>query len=378
MEVTQMRTTPHGGQPSPGRGEPRRSAARLALAALCGLVATLGSATAAEAETWGSSLASPANVVKTATVDSVYWAAAFANGASATAPFSGDVRSVTVKGRWTGSGSATILFQVLRPQPDGSVKVIATSQPFTMPSTSGTYTFYPTAMSVQQGDYIGLATIGGSFEIASSVPGSKTNDFSGHEQDNNGAIIKPTTVESDVELLLAVDLVAAVTPPPVPTTPPKPEEKKKGPCHCQKLTVKLDPTLINKKHLRPDKHGFGVGFTWRLTCSQGEGGCTGRIVFAPPKIFAGSLPQPSNGLRLNLKVTALECKSACQTSTQGRFEVKVKSRDQLNKMFGRTLAYSLRLTCPGGASSTVRVKVFVDHKGILRLPPPLTHRHGGR
>jgi hypothetical protein len=323
---------------------------------------------------FGSSLSAAATVVKAATADSVYWASAIAGGNSTSAPAAGKVESVTVKGRWTGSGLPTILFQVLRPQPDGSVKVIATSQPWSLSEKSGTYTFKPENMYLQQGDFIGLATLGGGFEIAGSVSGSYTNDFTGHNEDMNGAVIPSSRVviEKDTELLVQIDIK------PTPTTPgsgagegekPKKEEekKKKGPCHCKSLKVKLDGTLLNKKKLRPDKHDFGVGFTWTLTCTEGEGKCEALAVFSPPKILAGTLPAPKKGPRLNLKVVAVKCKSPCTKSNKGRFEVKMLSRDQLNKLFGRTLAFYVVLVCPGGGPNvTEAVRVFVDQKGRLR------------
>jgi hypothetical protein len=79
-------------------------------------------------------------------------------------PSAGTVKSVTIKGYYTGGGYPTIFIQVLRPQPGGSVLVVGTSQPFTLPSTPGTYTFEPTGLTVQAGDYIGVATIGGNYD----------------------------------------------------------------------------------------------------------------------------------------------------------------------------------------------------------------------
>lgn len=348
-------------------------------AALVALAVGLTVASGAADTLWGSTLTGAANVVKKAEADSVYWASAFADGSSATAPAAGQVRSVTVKGHWVAGAYPKVFVQVLRPQPDGSVQVVATSQPFTMPSADGTYTFEPENMFVQQGDYLGLATLGGEIAIASNVSGSTTLDFTGHNQDMNGSIIRPTATESNTELLLRADLVP--TPPPSttpttttrtpPTTQERPKKQKKGkkPCHCERMTVKLDPTLLNKKGLRPDRHAFGVGFTWRMTCSRGTGGCKGTVVFSPPRILAGTLPAPANGLRLNLKKLTFACKSACRTSTQGRFEIKMLSREQLNKLFGHTLAYTVRLICPGGKGATVQVRVFVDQHGVLRAHP---------
>jgi hypothetical protein len=359
-------------RPPTRRQRPARRVLARTCGVICAMLATLAlTAGVSQADTiFGSSLTAAATYVKSATVDSVYWALAIANGNSTTAPSAGKVESVTVKGRWTGGGLPTILFQVLRHQADGSVQVIATSQPFVMPMTLGTYTFKPENMFVQAGDSIGLATIGGTFEIAGGVPGSATNDFSGHNQDMNGAIIRPTTVEKDIELLVQVDLKPLTTGGPAEEQKKKKEEeekKKKAPCHCKALSIKLDPTLLNKSKLRADKHDFGVGFTWKLRCTEGAGGCEALAVFSPPKILAGTLPAPKKGPRLNLKVVSVKCKGPCGKSKTGHFAVKMLSRDQLNKLFGRTLAFYVVLVCPGGGPpTTVPVKVFVDQQGKLR------------
>ncbi len=301
-------------------------------------------------------------MLKSAKEDSVYWTQILANGASAAAPSAGTVKSVTVKGYCSG-GTSTILFQVLRPQPDGSLLVVETSQPFTLPNTPGTYTFEPTGMTVQAGDFIGIATLSGSFLIGTSAPGAATNDFSGHEKDRNGDAIRPTTTEPNVELLLQVDLVP---PPSGGGKPPPPKEEKpppKKPCKCQKISVALDPTLINKRRVRSDQHDFGVGFTWRMTCSKGNGGCAAVLDFLPPVIRAGSLPKV-RGLKLNLTRVSFACAAACQKSTTGRFEIKMTSRQQLNKLFGRTLAFTIVTHC-SGATFRYLVNVFVDKSGRL-------------
>ncbi len=133
---------------------------------------------------------------------------------------------------------------------------------------------------------------------------------------------------------------------------------------CKKLTVKLDPTLLNKK-LRPDKHDFGVGIRWFVTCTKGKGGCAGQFHFLPPAVFAGSVPVKKSGLKLNLKRLTIVCKAPCAKSRTGRFEIKMLSRDQLNKLFGRTLAYSVVTKC-NKTVKTIRVRVFVDNQGRLK------------
>jgi hypothetical protein len=190
----------------------------------------------------------------------------------------------------------------------------------------------------------------------------------------NGGIVKPTTVETNIELLLQVDLVPPVTPPP-PTNnegngggkpPPPPPPKKKAklkPCKCKKISITLDPTLLKKRQLSPDKRNFGVGFVWCMSCSQGNGGCTAVLNFRPPTIRAGSLPK-TTGLKLNISTISFVCKTACQTSTTGRFEIKMTSPEQLNRLFGRTLAFTITTKC-SGVTLKYKVNVFVDQSGRL-------------
>lgn len=156
---------------------------------------------------WGNPLQASPTVVKQAPVDSVYWEQKFADGTSAAAPAAGAVRSVTIRGRWAGKGERRIAFQVLRPQRDGSLLVVETSQLFYMPGALGTYKFTPTGMSVQRGDFLGMAQIGGSFLIGASAPAASTNDFTGAGRDMNGNRLRASTVEKGVALLLRVDLV---------------------------------------------------------------------------------------------------------------------------------------------------------------------------
>lgn len=213
-----------------------------------------------------------------------------------------------------------------------------------------------------------------------SSTGANPSTF-GFRQDNPGITVggtlsidfttqAPVTAESVVHYSsdCIEDLVTTVRPPttvsPPPPPPPPPPPKKKKPCKCAKLDVKLDPTLLNKK-LRPDKHDFGVGITWFLTCTKGKGGCSATIHFLPPAVFAGSVPVQDSGLKLNLKKTTIVCAGPCGKSTTGRFQIEMLSHDQLNKLFGRTLAYTIVSKC-NKKIKTIKVKVFVDSKGVLK------------
>jgi hypothetical protein len=100
-----------------------------------------------------------------------------------------------------------------------------------------------------------------------------------------------------------------------------------------------------------------------MTCTKGKGGCAATLKFEPPQIRAGSLPK-APGLKLNLETASFVCKTACHTSTTGRFEIKMKSTEQLNKLFGRTLAFTITTKCSGVVRKE-HVYVFVDNTGRL-------------
>lgn len=154
-------------------------------------------------------------------------------------------------------------------------------------------------------------------------------------------------------------------PPPPPPTNPTPVTPRLKPCKCAAISVKLDGTLLNKKGLRPDKHDFGVGFVWSMVCTKGDGGCSASLTFSPPVILAGTLPKPKNNLLLNLKVMTFLCKANCGGGKSGKFQIQMLSRDQLNTLFGRTLAYTVTTHC-GKVKKEIKVTVFVDEHGVLR------------
>jgi hypothetical protein len=143
-------------------------------------------------------------------------------------------------------------------------------------------------------------------------------------------------------------------------------------CKCVAMTLKVDPTLINGKKLPPTGRNFGIGFTWTMTCNAGVvSGCKGVVNFIPPTILAGSLPAPTNGLHLNLTRMTFTCPGLCAKSRLGRFQVQMSSKDQLNQLFGRELAFVIRFHCvvPGAPVTTFPVRVMVSKTGALSVVP---------
>jgi hypothetical protein len=123
----------------------------------------------------------------------------------ASVPANGQVTKVEVRGRYAGHCpkpladsvcEGNVHIQDLRPSPGGGFEVIETSQPFTIEASEKIYTIEPINFKVQKGDYIGLATGGGRFDVLTSAPGVETDVFTGHEQDNNGAQLGPAKTKA--------------------------------------------------------------------------------------------------------------------------------------------------------------------------------------
>jgi hypothetical protein len=182
-------------------------------------------------EEFGADLSKDPDTAARAAVDYLLWllqqasqyrtAAPRAGGLSATAPADGKVTQVQVRGYFVpgscpngqpDSSCQTIHFQDLRPQSNGSVQVISTTQAFTLPTSPGTYTFMPTNFCVKTGDYVGLATPGGNFQVLLNASGANTAESDGHGKDMNGATLSPTSQHTDAQLNMQMTLQPGASP----------------------------------------------------------------------------------------------------------------------------------------------------------------------
>jgi hypothetical protein len=138
---------------------------------------------------------------------------------------SGQILTFRVKGIAVPSGKpgdpgpdTTIHLQDLRPQPDGSMIVVSTSEAFKLAAggdANQISTFNPTNFCVQAGDFPTLSLPSGydptfypngvSFQVAGNVPGSAMSAFTKFNGVNNGAQFTGTD-QSGQELLLQWDL----------------------------------------------------------------------------------------------------------------------------------------------------------------------------
>jgi hypothetical protein len=146
---------------------------------LLAVMALAPEARASRTISWGSPLSSPPARSLTAPVDAAYWQ-------PLVAPKAGQIVTVTLWGRVV-SGQPVVLFQDLRPLGGGQLKVISTTQSFKLTGTVAKHTFRPVNFFVHKGDHVGLATIGGSYQVFASVPSASTFGFVGAGRDMNGS-----------------------------------------------------------------------------------------------------------------------------------------------------------------------------------------------
>ena len=97
----------------------------------------------------------------------------------------------------------------------------------------------------------------------------------------------------------------------------------------------------------------------------------------PPEIIAGTGGKPLHNLHLVLENAEnspngenlrFECKALCSETVKGHFLVKMRSKYQLNKMFGHEMAYTVKADCGSGIVSEEQVDVLINGNGLLELP----------
>jgi hypothetical protein len=170
---------------------PRSAAAAAATAALLFAPA----AASARVITFGSDLSAPATVAETHQADTSFWSPTV-KGSSNTVPAAGQITKIRLKGTAVerAGGPAPqnqIHFQVLRPQPDGTVTVILSSDPKYVPyagDPNQVSSYSPDGyMCVNKGDYVSFNDNGGwvpsiyqdgvPFRVFGNVSSSTTDQF---------------------------------------------------------------------------------------------------------------------------------------------------------------------------------------------------------
>jgi hypothetical protein len=208
-----------------------------AFAAACAVVAAFPAASPAAIETFGSDLSAPANTIEPNGgihpayggdwygADTAFWNTKLANGNRTTAPANGQIVEIRVKGTavagphpWNPNVAprALVHFQVLTPQPDGSMKVDLTSGGVDWPiggDPQRITTYRPINLCVDAGDYVDFNTWGGHewrwdryggipLQVFSTTRGSTMGWFEKDQGTNNGQTLAPTRALGNRELLM--------------------------------------------------------------------------------------------------------------------------------------------------------------------------------
>jgi hypothetical protein len=189
------------------------------------LFLALPAAASADVINFGSDLSAPANVSEAHQADSAFWGTTV-KGHSNAVPADGQVTEIRLKGTATPSlmpGAPAPLnevhMQVLHPQPDGSVTVSLSTDPFYVPiggDPNQVSAYHPAGyLCVKKGDYVDFNDEGGwvapfyqegvPFQVFSSVVGSTTEQYTRDNGTNIGANFRGTPRPGE-ELLMQMTL----------------------------------------------------------------------------------------------------------------------------------------------------------------------------
>jgi hypothetical protein len=264
---------------------PRRSA--LAAGAVIAFATAAAPAARADVSIFGSDLSAPANQTEARQADTAYWQAGFAGGASPLAPTAGQIKSVRLKGTARSapkpgvSGGETMWhLQALHQQSDGTLKILRTSQAFSVPTTGDSQqisSYEPENFCVDKGDILAFNTVGGwdgvvdqsgpyprgtPLQLFSRVPGGSVSQFTGADKTNNGDVVRADSARgADQELLMQLTVGTAgdavfhctgglfnpykVAPPGgTPVIKPKPKAPQKVTIPRQRITVSRRGKLV--------------------------------------------------------------------------------------------------------------------------------------
>lgn len=173
----------------------------------------------------GSSLKASATRAEAHQADTAFWPQRIRGGRAFRAPRDGQVLSIRLKGTALRSRMAgapdplnEVHFQSLVRLPDGSMRAMLTSQPFSVPiggPRNRVTTYRPENLCIRRGGVLAFNDEGGwappwyqngvPFRVFGRVAGSRTARYTADQGTNNGDTFRPT-VRSDSELLLQFTL----------------------------------------------------------------------------------------------------------------------------------------------------------------------------
>jgi len=231
----------------------------------------------------------------------------------------------------------------------------------------------------------GAATVSGSGTLVLDVPYSCTATITDWTSSPAAGTIQepPITCTTDQTTTTTVPATTTTTLPPTTTTT-------LGPCNCLSLVVSVSAKTVTISHLSSSSSSSSVTrvqfrVSWTLTCSQGLGHCSARVITKSPSGESTSIfrtPPVSSGGGHNAHVTTghvqpgigLTCSGPCSATTTGSFYVRSQSKSSIA---GKTLAYVFFTTCSGQQhSQTIQLVFKTDQKLDLKKSTVGTGKKG--
>lgn len=266
-------------------------AAAAAGAAAAVAIALVPGSASARVITFGSDLSAPASVAETHQADTSFWSPTVKDRSNAL-PADGQITKIRLKGTAVerSGGPAPenqIHFQVIRPQPDGSLTVILSSDPKYLPYTGDANqinTFQPDGyMCVKKGDFVSFNDNGGwvpnvyqdgvPFRVFGNVASSTTNQFTANNGTGIGANFRGSSKRGE-ELLMQMQLRTGYDASPVCPGGMKGKEFKG-------LQIVAKQRVVVRK---------GIGRVRALCPGTSQGGCKGTLTLSSKGKVLGAAP----------------------------------------------------------------------------------------
>lgn len=317
----------------------------------------------AETQTFGSSLAAPANLVEAHQADTAFWQSSLAS------PADGQVRSVRIKGRANSDPKAGVPggetmwhLQALRRLADGSHEVIRTSQPFFVPHTGDAQqisSYAPDNFCISQGDVLAFNTVGGwdgvmtadgpyphgtPLQIFSRVAGSTVSAFEGADRTNNGDRLTPASRPGE-ELLMQATVGSGTD---AATHCPGGKITSNGTIQQAAAAPRAQKVTIPKQRVGVTRAG---SISVSLFCLPGSGPCQGRLEV----LSTGSKKRKRYGSR--------SFTIAAKSNGKARLRLNAAGRRAFKKARSKLEVRLQVVTDPGGADRSSAFNVVLRRRG---------------
>ncbi|MEA2221591.1 MAG: hypothetical protein QOJ35_4217 [Solirubrobacteraceae bacterium] len=325
--------------------------------------------------TFGSDLAAPADTSEARQADTAYWQTTFADGRSPLAPATGQITSFRIKGTALSKpvdgvpgGETMFHLQALRAQPDGSFRILRSSQAFYVPDRDADpqtiTTYVPENFCIDTGDVLVFNTVGGwdgvigdvqrpalyphgtPLQIFSTVRGAGVSQFTGADKTNNGDVITGSALpRHEILMQLTVgtgsDATALCPGGTIGLAPPRAPAVAPPPPRIQKATLPAGQRVTVSR-----KGKLSVS----LFCLPGASRCAGTV-------------RLMKGLSRPVSVGSSRFDMGPKTTGHATILLNVRGRQLFKRGRGRLTVKIVAETRPGGGVRTSSLGVTLRRRG---------------